>query len=697
MKKPTLEKWLRRPNAVHDTIYAWLAHNDAVEKKNRPDTMTVDLYTSQVVPVNSLGKSSKKVTIFCPDCNVGRDIDMNRFWERRCDDHEQRRTLKPARCKNEECMTVHKTLEKWLRRPHDEDSTIYAWLAHHNVLQEQSCPDTMTVAMYMEHVEPVQKSTRKCIKKYVQIFCPKCSHGRQVDMNLFWERQGDRCLQSCKVVRCHSKTCVGNAHPIRDWLRRPHEPKKTIKAWLEHNCVEHVQNAGAAPVSKKRALVDTAIVPTSKQVGTDHNEKARTGHATKQRRLENKASPSESSKADAEPNGHREAGAGAAEKRREATWSRGISNVERAKKIREASKSIDVSQGDEIFGSQRREQLRDALKKSRSLVQSSTPSNLVGQVASSSARELCYKTSRWLAVSETLQTFLRLHFSDEASVQALEVGGRGDCLFHSIGAALQRMLQDDHLASRHIHKRSPTLCNAFKISTDNVVQHLRKLSAESFRQWEDLDILNFLVGGVLREELGEWPDGWSPTHILQKYHFDALVGCDAVRAVGEDPESRADSGDLKVALTRTIAEADAPTSIECFVSISQGQSLLVALREELIDEFKVLGNNHWGTVTDCAAISESLDVGFVIFADKLQNENSQCLVNVHAIRGDFKYFIALWWDEPLHFRLAQYKEATSSTYRSFWSPSNLPPLLRDHYNDCYPGAPIGSLRRLGVS
>ena len=110
-----------------------------------------------------------------------------------------------------------------------------------------------------------------------------------------------------------------------------------------------------------------------------------------------------------------------------------------------------------------------------------------------------------------------------------------------------------------------------------------------------------------------------------------------------------------------------------------------------------MGTTTGGTVTDCAAISESLDVGFVIFADKLQNENSQCLVNVHSIRGDFKYFIALWWDEPLHFRLAQYKEATSSTYTSFWSPSNLPPLLREHYNDCYPGAPIGSLRRLGVS
>ena len=108
MKKPTLEKWLRRPNAVHDTIYAWLAHNDAVEKKNRPDTMTVDLYTSQVLPVSALGTSSKKVTIFCPDCKMGRDIDMNRFWERRSDDNEKRRTLKPVRCKNEECLPDNK-------------------------------------------------------------------------------------------------------------------------------------------------------------------------------------------------------------------------------------------------------------------------------------------------------------------------------------------------------------------------------------------------------------------------------------------------------------------------------------------------------------------------------------------------------------------------------------------------------------
>ena len=167
--------------------------------------------------------------------------------------------------------------------------------------------------------------------------------------------------------------------------------------------------------------------------------------------------------------------------------------------------------------------------------------------------------------------------------------------------------------------------------------------------------------------------------------------------MGPNPSRDAESGDLVVALTRTSAQAGAPMSAEDLVPIPQGQSFLAGLRGALKDKFQVCGNHHWGTVTDCAAISDSLDVGVLIFADKLQQRGTQCLVNVDAIRGDFTYFVALWWDEPIHFRLAQYKADASSTYRSFWRASELPPALREHYNKCNPAAPVGRARRLGIS
>ena len=42
--------------------------------------------------------------------------------------------------------------------------------------------------------------------------------------------------------------------------------------------------------------------------------------------------------------------------------------------------------------------------------------------------------------------------------------------------------------------------------------------------------------------------------MLRAHAFGELVGCDAVRAVGPNPSPNADSGDIVIALTRTIAQ-----------------------------------------------------------------------------------------------------------------------------------------------
>ena len=209
--------------------------------------------------------------------------------------------------------------------------------------------------------------------------------------------------------------------------------------------------------------------------------------------------------------------------------------------------------------------------------------------------------------------------------------------------------------------------------------------------------MNFLVGGSLQERSGGWRDRWSPSTLLRAHGFRQLVGCDAVRAVGADHSSDADSGDLAVAFTRSSAEAGAAASDEIIVSIAQGQSLLVALRHAVQEEFEKCGNHHWGTVTDCRALSEYFDVGMLIFANSLLHSGTQCLVNVDALRGDYAYYIALWWDDPVHFRLAQYREGEGAPWRSFWSVNDLPPSLRAHYNLCNARARVGSVRRVAVS
>ena len=76
-------------------------------------------------------------------------------------------------------------------------------------------------------------------------------------------------------------------------------------------------------------------------------------------------------------------------------------------------------------------------------------------------------------------------------------------------------------------------------------------------------------------------------------------------------------------------------SQEILLPISQGATYFAALKESFQHEFEVCTKHHWGTVTDCAAISKKFDVGMLIFPDTLQtlqNGNTQCLVNAHAMK-----------------------------------------------------------------
>ena len=206
--------------------------------------------------------------------------------------------------------------------------------------------------------------------------------------------------------------------------------------------------------------------------------------------------------------------------------------------------------------------------------------------------------------------------------------------------------------------------------------------------------MNYLVCGTLDEQLNAWRDGWSPSALLRAYGFGVLVQCDSVRAIGPDPHG--DSGDLIVVFTRSDARPGGASSCECFFPIPQGRTMMAALRGALQDELRVCGNHHWGTVTDLRAMSEAFNVGVLIFADNLQRAGTRCLVNVDALRGDFPYYIAIWWNDPVHFRLAQYRGSASLPFRSFWETSALPPELRAHYDLCNPKAPVGSLTRLSL-
>ena len=76
-----------------------------------------------------------------------------------------------------------------------------------------------------------------------------------------------------------------------------------------------------------------------------------------------------------------------------------------------------------------------------------------------------------------------------------------------------------------------------------------------------------------------------------------------------------------------------------------------------------------------------------MFCDMLQQGGTQCLYNIGAERDNFPYWIALWWQEPVHFRLAELKTEEDGMrehgrYRCFWRAGDLPPALLQEYQRC---------------
>ena len=96
-----------------------------------------------------------------------------------------------------------------------------------------------------------------------------------------------------------------------------------------------------------------------------------------------------------------------------------------------------------------------------------------------------------------------------------------------------------------------------------------------------------------------------------------------------------------------------------------------------------------GDQRDIHDVSEALDIGVLVFCDGLQYGGHECLYNIGATREDFPFWIALWWQEPVHFRMAElgcvghgHGREADSGFRCFWSDAELPAGVRRHYRQC---------------
>ena len=78
-----------------------------------------------------------------------------------------------------------------------------------------------------------------------------------------------------------------------------------------------------------------------------------------------------------------------------------------------------------------------------------------------------------------------------------------------------------------------------------------------------------------------------------------------------------------------------------------------------------------------------------MFADRLQAGGARCLCSLDLLRGNFPFFINLSWDEPVHFRAAEFRDAQGNAFRICYAETEIPDFLRTQYVAAHLRAPIG--------
>ena len=292
------------------------------------------------------------------------------------------------------------------------------------------------------------------------------------------------------------------------------------------------------------------------------------------------------------------------------------------------------------------------------------------------------------SVSDDLRNFVNRFFSGGSTgtctIRALEAGAGGDCLYHSFAAGLEKMLRGDPAAARHVLQKIPL--QVFEDGKHAVVAFLRRLSADGMDAWAPETFLDYVVSRAMDEY---FVDEWDPRALLNDCGFSCLLGCESVLAFGDAAEG--DAGDATCRIVRTDPHHGGVRE-EHLVLVPQGHSCLAALKMRVKDQIMRLGNYHWGDSFDVRSLSDGLDVGVLMFCDELQDGRRQCLYNIGAQREDYPFWISLWWDPPMHFRLAQLAcraqgqsatvDASNTAFTSFWATDQLPNVLLQHYQSC---------------
>ena len=215
-------------------------------------------------------------------------------------------------------------------------------------------------------------------------------------------------------------------------------------------------------------------------------------------------------------------------------------------------------------------------------------------------------------------------------------------------------------------------------STLDLSKALRRMVGQRVSEKPPEEFLDLMLTWALTEKATphEWFDGWSPSQVIAECGGGFLMNFENIRAVGCTP---GDDPDALVFVGRSGSE-------DVTVRVDNGRVILEDLRRTCQSHLSVMGNHHWGTVTDIVMLSESLNIGFMVMSNKAQQRNAQgarWMFGLNLERADFPYWMMLYNIDLMHFQLLSCADLNVDVERTnVFAAADVPLALREHWNLC---------------
>ena len=222
----------------------------------------------------------------------------------------------------------------------------------------------------------------------------------------------------------------------------------------------------------------------------------------------------------------------------------------------------------------------------------------------------------------------------------------------------------------------------------HIVSKLRNMVAQRVTRFSPETLLEVVLNCRFQKVARIWRDSWDPELVLRQTGFDFLLEASTVVYVSAMEYER--NSDFVVGYRRRAMDG------EHFEQelVEDGTIKLEGLRAVLLDVFSTPGNMHWATQTDVAALADHLNMGFIVFASREQG-NGHWMQGLNLERGNFPYWMLIYWEDPMHYRLGQL--TCAGRPRTWFARADVPSAIEDHYNLCNGSSPMGRAPYGGIS